>query len=194
MAIVAKAYQVSAFICKLRIFIQVFYMMHRLCLSLPAVSLAALTHISVTSEDSSAFLFPAWWFVEFVHSPYTANRLGDAKRLLEVIIYVKISVLRFRHYAGIQVIGRISQVHVPEKSICRPCWKRQLLWSFKESNIKTWTEAAHIEAGTHSPASQRMKKMKNWSSALRKEIETVTISNSETYRQFQYMTIYRQCQ
>ena len=59
MAVVAEANEIAVIECQLWIFIIVLDVMYCLRLSLPAVLLAALTHISVTSEDSSAFMFPA---------------------------------------------------------------------------------------------------------------------------------------
>ena len=59
MAVVAEADEITVIECQLRIFIIVLDVVNGDSFSLPAVSLAALTHISVTSEDSSAFMFPA---------------------------------------------------------------------------------------------------------------------------------------
>ena len=59
MAVVAKANEIAVIECQLRVFIIVLDVMNGNSFSLPAVSLTPLTHISVTSEDSSAFMFPA---------------------------------------------------------------------------------------------------------------------------------------
>lgn len=66
-AFVTEANQVIIIKSQLRIFIIVLYVMYRLSFTLPAVTLAPLAHIVVTSEYGSSFAFPCFRFVKRIN-------------------------------------------------------------------------------------------------------------------------------
>ena len=66
-AFITEAYQVLVIKSQLRIFIIVFDVMYCLSFTLPAITLAPLAHIAVTSEYGSSFTFPCFRFVKRIN-------------------------------------------------------------------------------------------------------------------------------
>ena len=68
MTSLAKAYQIITVKCKLRIFFIVLDVMHGSRFTLPAVSFASLTFVTVAAQYCRTLVFPLWALIKFTHS------------------------------------------------------------------------------------------------------------------------------